>query len=160
MTGYCKTNENETAPGSESLRFSSDVSGEELAAAREYLESYRIGQRLLTCAEYDRDYLSHSENRRALYDHFCDENAGRGILGSEFDETVLRARMYGVQTFIERLRCDTNARLLLYWHYVRGRPVTLCASIIGVSRASAFRIRRRALEAAARELRRQDRQTK
>ena len=137
----------------ERLRYSADVSAQELSAAREYLESYRIGQRILSCADYDRQYLARDRNKRELYDHFCDENANARVLGSRFDETLLRARMFGVQTFIENLRCDTNCRLLLYWHYVRGRSVTFCASIIGVSRASAFRIRHRALEYAARALR-------
>lgn len=136
----------------ERLRFAPDVTAEKLAAAREYLESYRVGQRLLACADYDRKYLARERIRRDLYDHFCDENAEERVLGSRFDETVLRAKMFGVQSFIENLHCDTNCRLLLYWHYLRGRPVALCAAIIGVSRASAFRIRRRALEAAARAL--------
>lgn len=138
----------------ESARFSPDVTAGELALAREFLESYRIGQRMLDCAEYDRKYFDH-ERRRRMYDYICEENGTErgGVLGSSFDETVLRVRMYGVQNLIETLHCDTNTRLLLYWHYLRGRPVTYCASIIGVSRASAFRIRRRALEAVARALR-------
>jgi hypothetical protein len=61
--------------------------------------------------------------------------------------------MYGVRAFINNLKCDSNSKLLLYWHYIRGESVARCADIIGVSRAGAFRVRHRALEAAARALR-------
>ena len=125
---------------SESLRYSSDVSASELAAAQEYLTSYRYGCRMLACADYAKNYLVRD------VDVFDREQA-------KCDEALLRARMFGVRTFINNLRCDSNYNLLLYWHYIRGESVARCADILGVSRAGAFRVRRRALEAAARALR-------
>ncbi len=124
----------------ESLRYASDVSAAELAAAQEYLKSYRYGCRMLACADYAHNYLVRD------VDVFDEERA-------KCDEALLRARMYGVRAFINNLKCDSNSKLLLYWHYIRGESVARCADIIGVSRAGAFRVRHRALEAAARALR-------
>jgi hypothetical protein len=123
-----------------SLRYASDVSAAELAAAQEYLKSYRYGCRMLACADYAHNYLVRD------VDVFDEEQA-------KCDEALLRARMYGVRAFINNLKCDSNSKLLLYWHYIRGESVARCADIIGVSRAGAFRVRHRALEAAARALR-------
>ena len=69
------------------------------------------------------------------------------------DESLIRARMFGVRQFISGLRCDSNTRMLLYWHYIRGVSVTRCAEMMDISRAGAFRLRKRALEYAARSLR-------
>jgi hypothetical protein len=69
------------------------------------------------------------------------------------DESLIRARMFGVRQFVSGLRCDSNTRMLLYWHYIRGVSVARCAEMMDISRAGAFRLRKRALECAARSLR-------
>lgn len=135
-----KKTEEQMFENDSSLRFSSDISAEEIEAAQDYLRSYRYGCRMLACADYARSYFLHD------IDIFDREQA-------KCDEALLRARMFGVRSFINELRCDQNSRMLLYWHYIRGESVARCADILGVSRASAFRVRRRALEAAARALR-------
>ena len=137
----------------ESLRFKSDVSAEELRAAEEYLSSYRHGARMLDCMRYGKQFMGSevlpedpllywSENYSDLPDRVPDA-----------DESLIRARMFGVRQFISGLRCDSNTRMLLYWHYIRGVSVTRCAEMMDISRAGAFRLRKRALEYAARSLR-------
>jgi hypothetical protein len=136
-----------------SLRYSKDVSADELREAEEYLSSYRHGVRMLDCMRYGKQFMGSevlpedpllywSEN----YDNYNAEHP-------DADEAVIRARMYGVRRFISELSCDSNSKLLLYWHYIRGVSVTRCAEMMNISRAGGFRVRKRALEAAARALR-------
>ncbi len=144
----------EEKEGSERQRFSSDISAEELRAAEEYLSSYRHGARMIDCMRYGREFFC---GDILPADPLLEDNIG---IGADSDETVIRARMYGVKRFITSLKCDANARLLLYWHYVRGVSVTRCADMMSISRAGAFRVRKRALESAARSLRRMKAESK
>ncbi len=138
---------------SESLRYASDVSAEELRAAEEYLSSYRHGARMLDCMRYGRQFMGSEvlPEDPLLYWSENYEEIERDSDGA--DESIIRARMYGVRQFISELKCDSNTRMLLYWHYIRGVTVTRCAEMMDISRAGAFRVRKRALEAAARALR-------
>lgn len=138
---------------SESLRYASDVSAEELRAAEEYLSSYRHGARMLDCMRYGRQFMGSEvlPEDPLLYWSENYEDIERDSDG--VDESIIRARMYGVRQFISELKCDSNTRMLLYWHYIRGVTVTRCAEMMDISRAGAFRVRKRALEAAARALR-------
>ncbi len=138
---------NEKKEERESLRYSNDVSAAELRAAEEYLSSYRHGVRMLDCMKYGKEFMgSEVLPEDPLLEPFEEDG--------DADEVLIRARMYGIRSFINELKCDSNARLLLYWHYVRGVSVTRCAEMFDLSRAGAFRVRKRALEAAARSLRR------
>ena len=95
-----------------------------LEAAREYLESYRHGCRMLRADKYARDFFI----------------------------SLIRARLCSVRSFISSLGCGETGRMLLYYHYIRGIPVAECAEMLDISRAGAFRLRRRALAVAARAL--------
>lgn len=137
-----------------SLRYASDISAEELRAAEEYLSSYRHGARMLDCMRYGRQFMGSEvlpEDPLLYWSENYDE-IDRSADGA--DESIIRARMFGVRQFISELKCDSNTRMLLYWHYIRGVSVTRCAEMMDISRAGAFRIRKRALESAARALRR------
>ena len=136
-----------------SLRYSSDVSADELRKAEEYLSSYRHGVRMLDCMRYGRQFMGSEvlPEDPLLYWSETYEDRESDLDGA--DETIIRARMYGVRQFISELKCDSNTRLLLYWHYIRGVSVTRCAEMMDISRAGAFRVRKRALETAARALR-------
>ena len=136
-----------------SLRYSSDVSADELRKAEEYLSSYRHGVRMLDCMRYGRQFMGSEvlPEDPLLYWSETYEEKTSNLDGA--DETIIRARMYGVRQFISELKCDSNTRLLLYWHYIRGVSVTRCAEMMDMSRAGAFRVRKRALEAAALALR-------
>lgn len=64
------------------------------------------------------------------------------------DEVILRSKMFNVRKFITTLD-NNNCKLLLYYHYIRGNSVEKCAELLGISRTSGFRLKRRALELAA-----------
>ena len=136
-----------------SLRYSGEVSADELREAEEYLSSYRHGVRMLDCMRYGRQFMGSEvlPEDPLLYWSETYEEKTSNLDGA--DETIIRARMYGVRQFISELKCDSNTRLLLYWHYIRGVSVTRCAEMMDMSRAGAFRVRKRALEAAALALR-------
>lgn len=138
---------------SESLRYSCDVSTEELRAAEEYLSSYRHGARMLDCMRYGRQFMGSEVLPEDPLLYWSENYEDREEDSDGADESIIRARMYGVRQFISQLKCDSNTRMLLYWHYIRGVSVTRCAEMMDISRAGAFRVRKRALEAAARALR-------
>lgn len=137
----------------ESLRYARDVSAEELRAAEEYLSSYRHGARMLDCMRYGRQFMGSEFLPEDPLLYWSETYDSLEYEKPDADESVVRARMYGVRQFIGDLKCDSNARLLLYWHYIRGVSVTRCADMMNISRAGAFRVRKRALESAARALR-------
>ena len=103
------------------------VSAEELKAAEDYLKSYRMNGKLLRLERYEKEYFHRNDE--------CDYEA--------FGETPLaRARMYEVRHVINSLvNCDE--KLLLYYHYVKGEPVERCGELLGISRSSAFRMKKR-----------------
>jgi hypothetical protein len=136
-----------------SLRYSGEVSADELREAEEYLSSYRHGVRMLDCMRYGRQFMGSEvlPEDPLLYWSETYEDREDGSDGA--DEAIIRARMYGVRQFVSELKCDSNTRILLYWHYIRGVSVTRCAEMMDMSRAGAFRVRKRALETAAIALR-------
>lgn len=137
----------------ESLRYSGDVSADEFRRAEEYLSSYRHGVRMLDCMRYGRQFMGSEFLPEDPLLYWSETYEDRESDSDGADETIIRARMYGVRQFISELKCDSNTRLLLYWHYIRGVSVTRCAEMMDISRAGAFRVRKRALETAARALR-------
>ena len=137
----------------ESLRYSGDVSADELRRAEEYLSSYRHGVRMLDCMRYGRQFMGSEVLPEDPLLYWSETYEDRESDSDGADESIIRARMYGVRQFISELKCDSNTRLLLYWHYIRGVSVTRCAEMMNISRAGAFRVRKRALETAARALR-------
>ena len=62
-----------------------------------------------------------------------------------FNEAALaRAKMFDVRHFILGLgNCDE--KLFLYYHYVKGESTERCSELLGLSRRSAFRLKRKAL---------------
>ena len=124
-------------------------SSDGLDAARKYLESYRHGCRMLRADKYAREYFDDGFDRDAQEKR-----------SDELDLSLIRARLCAVRSFISSLPCGESGRMLLYYHYIRGIPVAECAEMLEISRASAFRLRRRALAAAARVLDKTDKRSK
>ena len=58
--------------------------------------------------------------------------------------TLVRAKMYEVRHFIMNME-NRDEKLLLYYHYIRGESVEKCAELLGISRSSGFRLKKRAL---------------
>lgn len=147
-----RVDENKNIRGSQ--RFSGGVTAEELENARNYLRSYRTGLCMLNCAEYERRYMSGSGGNTGFVCLSGDMGSDySGFDGSDLDETLLRARMFGVRNFLESLRCDSQTKMVLFWHYIKGRSVSECAEMIDISRAGAYRKRKTGLEIAARAMR-------
>jgi hypothetical protein len=144
-----KKREDESA----SLRYSRDVSAEELRAAEEYLSSYRHGARMLECMRYGKQFMGSEVLPEDPLLYWSETYEDREEDSDGADEAIIRARMFSVRQFISELKCDSNTRILLYWHYIRGVSVTRCAEMMDMSRAGAFRVRKRALECAAKALR-------
>jgi len=98
----------------------------------EYLKGYGFNRRLLRLARYEKEYFGISDS----------EDAEVG------EPPLARARMFAIRHFIMGLP-NGNEKLFLYYHYVRGESVERCAELLGISRASGFRLKKRALAMAA-----------
>ena len=67
--------------------------------------------------------------------------------GMPLETPLARANMYEVRHFILSLP-NSDEKLFLYYHYVKGSPVRTCAELLGISERSAFRLKNRSLELA------------
>ena len=81
---------------------------------------------------YEREYFGFSESE------------GSSMMT---DVSIARAKMYEIRHFIMRMK-NSDEKLLLYYHYVRGESVERCAELLGISRSSGFRLKKRALQKA------------
>ena len=100
----------------------------------EFLRQYRYGFKMLTMNKYERDYLGPDLPEDGLY---CVD-----------EEAYIKAKMYEVKRFITALPPD-DRKLLLYYYYIHGETVEKCGELLNVSRRTAYRLKRRALEYAA-----------
>ncbi|MBQ9783784.1 MAG: hypothetical protein IJW44_04620 [Clostridia bacterium] len=109
------------------------VSDEEIRRMENYLKGYGLNRKLLRLERYEKEYF--------------------GFVASPEDlpgeAPLARARMFEVRHFIMSMK-NSDEKLLLYYHYVRGEPVEKCAELLGISRASGFRLKKRALARAVR----------
>ena len=120
----------------EAILLTMQIDKSDIKKAEDYLKGYRINGKLLRLERYEREYFAQKDN--------CDFEA----MG---EAPLARARMYEVRHFINMLRnCDE--KLLLYYHYIKGENVERCAELLGISRSSGFRLKKKALEMAARAL--------
>ena len=112
------------------------IDSNDIKRAEDYLKGYRTNGKLLRLERYEREYFGTKDN--------CDFEAMGEI-------PLARARMYEVRHLINSLpNCDE--KLLLYYHYIKGENVERCAELLGVSRSSAFRMKKRGHEMVARAL--------
>lgn len=107
------------------------ITEEKIREMDAYLKGYQSNRRLLRLDRYEREYLGYRETP--------DEITGDGALA--------RAKMYEIRHFIINLE-NGDGKLLLYYHYVRGESVEKCAELLGISRASGFRLKKKALASA------------
>ncbi len=105
---------------------------EEIKITENFLKSYKLNQKLLRLDRYEREYFG------------ADDRDTEGL-----SETKLaRPRMYDVRHFIMSLP-NSDEKLILYYHFVRGQSIEACAELLGISRSSAFRKKKIALTLAA-----------
>lgn len=102
-----------------------------------YLSDYRTSMRMLEMNRYERDYFARTEG-----------DADGLVDLSEESEVYLKAKMYDIRRFILSLP-DCDEKLLLYYHYVHGENLMRCAELLDVSRATVYRLKKRALKTAA-----------
>lgn len=96
--------------------------------AEDFLKGYRLNQRLLRMEQYENKY-------------FATKNRDIEFLG---EMPLARARMYEIRHFVSEMK-NSDEKLLLYYHYIKGESVEKCAELFGMSRSSAFRLKGRAL---------------
>ena len=112
------------------------VTKEEFSETENYLKSYGFYKKLLKLDRYEQDYFGADlYGTRSVYEHHG-------------EISLAHAKMFEVRHFIMMMQ-NSDEKLLLYHHYVRGESVERCAELLGMSRSSAFRLKKRALTLAA-----------
>jgi len=114
------------------------VGAEELIVMDEYLRGYAFQRKLLQLTRYEQTY-------------FC---GGRLVEELSPEVPLARARMFEVRHFVMGLP-NGDGKLLLYYHYIQGHTVERCAELLGISRASGYRLKKKALTLAVLQQERQ-----
>ena len=104
-----------------------EISEEENEIIENYLKSYKFCRRVLMLKNYEEKYFDTLEWE-------CETPA-------EF--SVARAKMFEVRHFILGMK-NGDEKLFLYYHYVHCNSVERCAELLGISRASGFRLKKKA----------------
>ena len=99
-----------------------------LEEIKEYLSGYKLCRDLLELEKYEREFLRSRE--------WASERPG--------DLSLARAKMFEIRHFILELP-NSNEKILLYLHYIDCEPIERCGDIMGISRSSAFRLKKKAL---------------
>lgn len=108
------------------------ISASEIKEIDNYLKGYALNMKLLRLDRYERTYFGYRDGEDSPFN----------------DAPLARARMFEIRHFIMEMK-NSDEKLLLYYHYVRGESVEKCAELLGISRSSAFRLKKKALTLAA-----------
>ena len=108
-----------------------EITDENIKKIENFLKGYKFNRRLLMMKNYEEKYFDTCEWKNE----------------SPVEFSLSRARMYEVRHFIMNME-NSDEKLLLYYHYVRGESVERCAELFGISRSSAFIMKKRALACA------------
>jgi DNA-directed RNA polymerase specialized sigma subunit len=111
------------------------VTTEEFSEVENYLRTYGFYRKLLRLDKYEQEY-------------FGTQNQFPDVLDRSSEAALAHARMFDVRHFIMSMQ-NSDEKLFLYTHYVKGDSVEKCAELLGISRSSAFRLKKRALIVAA-----------
>ena len=106
-----------------------------LSETENYLRGYMIGKKLLQAEQYERKFFGSDES----------EIEALGEL------PLARAKMFEIRHFIMDMK-NSDEKLLLYYHYIKGESVEHCGELLGISRSSAFRLKAKALAMAKEKL--------
>ena len=117
----------------DNIKKNNAVTDGELREIEDYLKGYGLNRKLLRLDRYEKEFFG--------ADGLDLESVGEAPLA--------RARMFEIRHFIMSLP-NSDEKLLLYYHYVRGESINRCAELLGIGRSSAFRLRLRALALAKR----------
>ncbi len=116
------------APRSEMMQKMKEIDKNDIKMAEDFLKGYRMNGKLLRLERYEREYFGDKAN--------CDFEAMGEV-------PLARARMYEVRHLINSLP-NSDEKLLLYYHYIKGENVERCGELLGLSRSSAFRLKKKA----------------
>lgn len=105
-----------------------------VAEVERYLGNYRTYARMIEMNRYEANY-------------FASATPAAGMRVEE-SEAYLQGKLYEIRSFILSIP-KSDETLFLYYHYVHGESVDRCGELLGVSRATAYRVRVRALKIAA-----------
>lgn len=108
------------------------ISADEIRETEDFLRGYELNRKLLRLDKYERTYFGYKDGDESIFG----------------DTPLARAKMFEVRHFIMEMK-NSDEKLLLYYHYVRGESVEKCAELLGISRSSGFRLKKRALCIAA-----------
>ena len=111
-------------------------SGEQMDAI---LSEYSVFRKLLDMELYNNQYFGNAEI-------LLKKERLEALSGSE--SSRIKARMFFLRRFVLSLG-GCNEKLFLFYHYIHGESVGRVAELMGMSRRSAFRLKKRALEFAA-----------
>ena len=106
-----------------------EITKEEYKKAEEFLRGYKISKNLFKIDLYEKSMGQLSE---------WDAESPNELF-------LARAKMFDVRHIIMDMP-NGDEKLLLYFHYIKGESVERCGELLGVSRASAFRLKKRAVE--------------
>ena len=109
--------------------------------AKNFMESYSASRKML---KMNRVRLEGSALKNGSKVASCDA-AIEESFSDENDECFWRAKMFAVRSFVMSVDVACFKQLLFY-HYIKGETVESCSELMGISRRSAFRIKKRALE--------------
>lgn len=106
----------------------------------DFLKGYKLNRRLLGIEKYYDEY-------------FKDENNFLFSVDSDMlkEAPLARAKMFEVRHFILGLP-NSDEKLFLYYHYIKGDSVERCGELLGISRRNCFRLKQKALAMAYEEL--------
>lgn len=110
-------------------KMTQEIEASEIKRAEDYLKMYRMNGKLLRLERYEREYFKQKDNVD---------------LESIGEIPLARARMYTVRHFINSLP-NSDEKIFLYYHYIKGENVEKCAVLLGVGRVTAYRLKKRAL---------------
>ena len=113
------------------------VSETEIRMMENYLKAYCLNRCLLRLERYEREYFGRQETEEDL----------------PGEAPLARARMFEIRHFITDMNNSTE-KLFLYYRYIRGETVERCGELLNISRASAYRLKKRAIVAAVRHAKR------
>ena len=107
------------------------ITAEQKNMIRAFLEGYSMNKKLMRLDRYKKEFFGDDDKDDLL-----------------ISETPLaRASMFEVRHFILSLP-NSDEKLFLYYHYVKGNSVPQCAELLGISERGAFRMKNRALAVA------------
>ena len=103
------------------------------------LSEYSVFRKLLDMDLYNKQYFGNAE--------ILLKKDRQEILFST-ESSRITAKMFSIRRFVLSLG-GCNEKLFLFYHYIHGESVGRVAELMGISRRSAFRLKKRALEFAA-----------